>query len=61
MVLSGWKLQNKIGHIQINDQIHGQVSLVEATKKTQEEYLQLHFILYMQSDRIPVFQASLRR
>ena len=41
--------------IQRNEQIYSQVVLVEAPKKMQEEYLQLHLIPYMQSDRIPVF------
>ena len=35
--------------------------MAEAPKKMQEEYLQLHFIPYIQSDRVPVFEASLRR
>ena len=35
--------------------------MVEALKKTQEEYLQLHFIPYMQSDTIAVFEKSLHR
>ena len=41
--------------------MYGKVSLEEAPKKTQEEYLQLYFIPYLQSERIPVFSASVRR
>ena len=53
--------QRKIGHIQSNDQIHSQVIVVEFPQKAQEEYLQLYFISYLQRDRIPVFEAYLRR
>ena len=35
--------------------------MAEAPKKMQEEYLKVHFIPSLQSDRIPVFEASLRR
>ena len=37
------------------------MSLAEASKKTQEEYLKLHFIPYLQSEMIPVFEASISR
>ena len=33
----------------------------EAPNKMQEEYLQLHVIPFLQSERIPVFEASLHR
>ena len=49
------------GTIQINDKIDSKVSVEEAPNKAQEEYMQLHFIPYQKSERIPVFEASLRR
>ena len=33
----------------------------EAPKKAQEEYLPLHFIPYLKSDKIPVFETYLLR
>ena len=41
------KLQSTRGNIQSNKPLHIQVSMEEATKKTQEEYLKLHFIPYL--------------
>ena len=38
-----------------------QVSVTEAPGNTQEEYLQLNFISSLQSERVIVFEASLRR
>ena len=35
--------------------------MVEAPKNTQKECLQLHFIPYLQSEMIPVFEAYLHR
>ena len=35
--------------------------MAKATKKKQEEHLQQHFIPSLQIDRIPVFEASIRR
>ena len=55
------KFQKKIGPIKRNEQINSQVGVEEAPNKTHEKYLQLHFIPYLQSDRIPVFEASLCR
>ena len=40
---------------------HGQVIVTEAPKNKQEEYLQLHFIPYLQSDRIPLFEPYICR
>ena len=57
----GGKLQRAIRPSKIRNQIHGQVSVTESSKKTHEEYLQLHFILSLQSDRILVFETSIRR
>ena len=55
------KLQRIIGPIQRNEKILSQMVVVEATKKMQEKYLQLHFIPYLQSDGIPVFESYLLR
>ena len=55
------KLKIKIGHVQSNYQPHSQVSLAEAPNSMKEEYLQLRFIPSLQSERIPVFEASVRR
>ena len=55
----GGNFQRTRGNIQRNEQIHSQVGVVESPKKMQRKYLQLHFIPYMQSDRIPVLEASL--
>ena len=35
--------------------------MTESHNKKQEEYLKLHFIQYMQSERIPIFEAYLSR
>ena len=57
----GGKIQRAIGYIQRNDQPHSQVVVAQEPNNTKEEYLQLHFIKFLQSERIPVFEASLRR
>ena len=57
----GGKMQRTRGHIQSNDQPHSQVGVAESPNNTKEEYLQLHFIPSLQSERIPVFEVSLRR
>ena len=49
------------GPAQTSNQIHNQVSVTEAPKKMQEEYLQLQFIPSLHSESIPVFEALLRR
>ena len=53
--------QGARGTVQTSDQISSQVSVAEATKKTQENYLQLECIPYLQSDRIPVFDELICR
>ena len=58
--LSG-EIQSKRGHIQSNNQNYIHVGVAEAPNNTKEEYLQLHFIPSLQSERIPVFDESLRR
>ena len=55
------KLQRIIGTIQCNEKIRSQMVVAEATKKMQGKYLQLHFIPYLQSDGIPVFESYLLR
>ena len=55
------KFQSTRGRIKRNEQNHSQVKVTEAPKKMQVKYIQLHFIPYLQSDRIPLFEASLRR
>ena len=37
------------------------MGVTEAPNNTKEEYLQLHFISYLNSERITVFEASVRR
>ena len=49
------KLQRTMGNIQSNYQLRSQVVVEESPKNMQEEYLLLHFIPSLQSDRIPVF------
>ena len=53
--------QRSIGLAQNIDQIRGQVTVTEELNNTQEEYLQLHFIASIKSEKIPVFEASIRR
>ena len=55
------KLQRTMGNIQSNYQLRSQVVVEESPKNMQEEYLLLHFIPSLQSDRIPVFESSLCR
>ena len=57
----GEKIERTRGHTQSNDQPHSQVGVAEATNNTKEEYLQLYFIPSLQSERIPLFEASLLR
>ena len=59
--LSGWKIQRTRGHIQSYDQPHSQVGVSEALNNTNEEYLQLHFIPSLHSERILVFETYLHR
>ena len=59
--LSGEKMKNTRGNTRINDQPHIQVSVSEAPNNIKEQSLQLQFIPYLQSERITVFEASLRR
>ena len=40
----GEKYQMELGPNQCSNTIHGQVRMLELLNKTQEEYLQLHFI-----------------
>ena len=54
-------MQRERGPDQSSDQLHSQVRVAESPKKTHEEYIQLNFIQSLNSDRIPVFEASLRR
>ena len=54
-------MKSKIGHIQSNYQPYIQVGVAEAPSNKKEEYLQLHFIPSLQSERISVFEASVRR
>ena len=51
----------KRGHIQSNDQPHSQVDVIETPNNTKDKYLQLQFIPSLQSERIPIFEASLLR
>ena len=57
----GEKMHITRGHIQSNEQPHSQVGVAEASNNTKEEYLQVNFTPSMHSDRIPVFETSLRR
>ena len=57
----GGKMQRTRGHIQSNEQPHSQVGVAESPNNTKEEYLQLHFIPSLHSERISVFEAYLRR
>ena len=57
----GEKVQRTRGNIQSNDQPHSQVGVAESHNNTKDEYLQLQFIPSLQSERIPVFDASIRR
>ena len=57
----GGKMKIKRGHIQSNDQPDSQVDVIETPNNTKEEYLQLQFIPSLQSERIPIFEASLLR
>ena len=52
-------IQRTRGTFQHNEQISSQVGVSEAPTKMQEEQLQLEFIPYMRSDRIPLFEASM--
>ena len=54
-------MQRTRGHIQSNDQSHGQVGVAKAPNNMEDEYLQLHVFPSIQSERIPVFEESLRR
>ena len=54
-------MQRAIGPAKRRDHNHGQGTIKEAYNKTQEEYPQFRFIPSLQSERIPVFQASLRK
>ena len=47
--------QRTRGPIQRNEKNHSQVVVAETLNKMQEKYLQLHFIPYLQSGRIPEF------
>ena len=55
------RYQRARGSVKTSNQIHSQARVAEFPKNMQEEYLQLHFIPYLYSDRIPVFEASLCR
>ena len=44
-----------------SDKILSQLSMEESPNKTQEEYLQLHVIPYLNNQRIPLFEASIHR
>ena len=55
------KMQRTRGNIERNYQPHGKLGVAEASNNKKEKYLQLHFIPSIQSERIPIFQASLRR
>ena len=57
----GDNFQRARGPAQISNQAHGQVSVIEAPNKTQEEYPQLHFIQSLQSEIIPAFEEYLCR
>ena len=46
---------------QNGNKMHGQVSITEAPKKAQEEYMKLHFITSLESEIIPLFEESLCR
>ena len=58
--LSSWNFEKDKRAYSNQWKIHSQVGVVESPKKLQEEYLQLHVIKSLQSDRIPVFEAYLR-
>ena len=53
--------QRTKGPVQIGDKIHGHLKVEESPKEMQEHYLQLHFIPYLYSEIIPLFEASICR
>ena len=54
-------MQRTRGNIQSNDKHNSQVGVAEAPNNSMEEYLKLHFIPYLQSEKILVFEVSLCR
>ena len=60
-IQGGGGAAKKKGTSKSSNQFHGKLNREEAQIKMQEGYLELEFIPSIQSDRITLFEASLRR